>query len=198
MLNTPSSLSGPFIEAYCDNWPEIDDTAYIASTAAIMGSVRIGADCSIWHNVTLRGDANYITIGKGSNIQDNSVVHIDSGTSPTIIGEYVTVGHGAIVHACTLQDNSFVGMGAIVLDGAVVKSGAMVAAGALVPPGKTVPSGQLWAGSPAKLMRELDEATQHKFLQTAHKYVEFGRAARLGLAGGPYKFTPVPLPPKTN
>ena len=103
MLNTPSSLSGPFIEAYCDNWPEIDDTAYIASTAAIMGSVRIGADCSIWHNVTLRGDANYITIGKGSNIQDNSVVHIDSGTLPTIIGEYVTVGHGAIVHACTLQ-----------------------------------------------------------------------------------------------
>ena len=149
MLNTPSSLSGPFIEAYCDNWPEIDDTAYIASTAAIMGSVRIGADCSIWHNVTLRGDANYITIGKGSNIQDNSVVHIDSGTLPTIIGEYVTVGHGAIVHACTLQDNSFVGMGAIVLDGAVVESGAMVAAGALVPPGKTVPSGQLWAGSPA-------------------------------------------------
>ena len=72
MLKTPSSLSGPFIEAYCDNWPEIDDTAYIASTAAIMGSVRIGADCSIWHNVTLRGDANYITIGKGSNIQDNS------------------------------------------------------------------------------------------------------------------------------
>ena len=148
--------------------------------------------------MTLRGDANYITIGKGSNIQDNSVVHIDSGTLPTIIGEYVTVGHGAIVHACTLQDNSFVGMGAIVLDGAVVESGAMVAAGALVPPGKTVPSGQLWAGSPAKLMRELDEATQHKFLQTAHKYVEFGRAARLGLAGGPYKFTPVPLPPKTN
>ena len=89
-------------------------------------------------------------------------------------------------------------MGAIVLDGAVVESGAMVAAGALVTPGKTVPSGQLWAGSPAKLMRELDEATQHKFLQTAHKYVEFGRAARLGLAGGPYKFTPVPLPPKTN
>ena len=129
---------------------------------------------------------------------DPWVVHIDSGTLPTIIGEYVTVGHGAIVHACTLQDNSFVGMGAIVLDGAVVESGAMVAAGALVPPGKTVPSGQLWAGSPAKLMRELDEATQHKFLQTAHKYVEFGRAARLGLAGGPYKFTPVPLPPKTN
>ena len=185
MLNVPPSASGPTIEDYCGLSPEIDDTAYIASTAAIMGAVRIGADCSIWHNVTLRGDANYITIGKGSNIQDNSVVHIDSGTLPTVIGEYVTVGHGAIVHACTLQDRSFVGMGAIVLDGAVVESGAMVAAGALVPPGKIVPSGQLWAGSPAKLMRELDEATQTKFLQTAHKYVEFGRAARLGLDGGP-------------
>ena len=130
MLNVPPSASGPTIEDYCGLSPEIDDTAYIASTAAIMGAVRIGADCSIWHNVTLRGDANYITIGKGSNIQDNSVVHIDSGTLPTVIGEYVTVGHGAIVHACTLQDRSFVGMGAIVLDGAVVESGAMVAAGA--------------------------------------------------------------------
>ena len=198
MLNVPPSASGPTIEDYCGLSPEIDDTAYIASTAAIMGAVRIGADCSIWHNVTLRGDANYITIGKGSNIQDNSVVHIDSGTLPTVIGEYVTVGHGAIVHACTLQDRSFVGMGAIVLDGALVESGAMVAAGALVPPGKIVPSGQLWAGSPAKLMRELDEATQTKFLQTAHKYVEFGRAARLGLDGGPYSFKPVPLPPLTD
>ena len=195
-MNKMPSSSGPTIEPYCDNWPEIDDTAYIASTAAIMGSVRIGADASIWHNVTLRGDANYITIGKGSNIQDNSIVHIDSGVLPAIIGDYVTVGHSAIVHACTLQDYSFVGMGAIVLDGAVVESGAVVAAGALVPPGKIVPSGQLWAGSPAKLMRELDADAQAKFQKTATNYIEFGRAARLGLQGGPYNFTPVPLPPR--
>ena len=80
-MNKMPTGSGPTIEPYCDNWPEIDDTAYVASTAAIMGSVRIGADVSIWHTVTLRGDANYITIGKGSNIQDNSIVHIDSGAA---------------------------------------------------------------------------------------------------------------------
>jgi len=195
-MNKMMSGNGPTIEPYCGNWPEIDETAYIASTAAIMGAVRIGADASVWHNVTLRGDANYITVGKGSNIQDNSVVHIDSGVLPAIIGDYVTVGHAAIIHACTLQDYSFVGMGAIVLDGAVVESGAVVAAGALVPPGKIVPSGQLWAGSPAKLMRELDAAAQEKFKRTAANYIQFGRAARLGLAGGPYDFTPVPLPPE--
>ena len=100
-MNRMPGASGATIEPYCDNWPEIDDTAYIASTAAIMGSVRIGADASIWHNVTLRGDANYITIGKGSNIQDNSIVHIDSGVLPAIIGDYVTVGHSAIAVSYT-------------------------------------------------------------------------------------------------
>ena len=197
-MDDGSTQNLPTIEAYLGLVPEIEETAYVASTAAIIGAVRIGPDCSIWHNVTLRGDANYITIGRGSNIQDNSVVHIDSRTFPTIIGEYVTVGHGAIIHACTLHDNAFVGMGAIVLDGAVVESGAMVAAGALVPPGKTVPAGELWAGSPAKFMRALDGDTQKRFSQTAHSYVEFGRAARLGHSGGPYKFTPVPLPPKSD
>ena len=195
-MDSKTPHSQPTIETYLGLVPEIDETAYIASTAAIMGAVRIGPDCSIWHNVTLRGDANYITLGRGSNIQDNSVVHIDSRTMPTIIGEYVTVGHGAIIHACTLHDRAFVGMGAIVLDGAVVESGAMVAAGALVPPGKRVPAGELWAGSPAKFMRALDGEAQKRFSQTAHSYIEFGRAARLGLEGGPYTFEPIPLPPR--
>jgi len=186
----------PIIESYCGLMPEIDESAYIASTAAIMGAVRIGADCSIWHNVTLRGDANYITIGKGSNIQDNSVVHINSGSFPTIIGNYVTIGHSAIIHACKLDDHSFVGMGAIVMDGVHVESGAVVAAGALVTPGKTIPSGQLWAGNPARLMKELTPDAQKEFKQSAYNYIEFGRAARHGLAGGPYHFKPVPLPPK--
>ncbi len=184
----------PKIEPYLGVWPEIDDTAYIASSAVVMGAVRIGADASIWHNVTLRGDGNYITIGKGTNIQDNAVVHIDSQTLPAIIGEYVTVGHSAIIHACTLHDYAFVGMGAIVLDGAVVESGAVVAAGAVVTPGKTVPSGQLWAGSPARLMKEIDLKTQKGFQGNATRYIEFGRAARLGEAGGPYFFNAPKLP----
>lgn len=195
-MRHPPFNQQPTIEAYCGNLPEIDETAYIASTAAIIGSVRIGAHTSIWHNVTLRGDANYIIIGANSNIQDNSVVHINSSTLPTIIGDYVTIGHGAIIHACTLEDYSFVGMGAIVLDGAVVESGAVVAAGALVPPGKIVPSHQLWAGNPAKLMRVLDADGQKLFQKNALDYIEFGRAARLGIDADTGHFKPVSLPAK--
>ncbi|MGC6531149.1 MAG: gamma carbonic anhydrase family protein [Candidatus Puniceispirillaceae bacterium] len=195
--NTSSSIKmGPIIESFMGLSPEISDTAFLASSAVISGAVRIGDDANIWHNVTLRGDANYITIGQGTNIQDNSVVHIDSSQYPTIIGEKVTIGHSAVIHACTLEDRSFVGMGAIVMDGAVVQTGAMVAAGAMVTPGKTVPSGELWSGRPAKKMRELSEAEQEEITKSADRYIELGRAYRLGKSGGPYHlFTPRPLPP---
>ena len=190
------SQNTPLIESFLGLSPDIDETAFIAGSAVVSGAVRIGADCSIWHNVTLRGDANYITIGKGTNIQDNSCVHIDSSTYPTIIGKDVTIGHSAIIHACTLQDNSFVGMGAIVMDGAVVETGAMVAAGAMVTPGKTVPSGELWAGRPAKKMRDLNEREIKEIKISAERYVELGRAYRLGEAGAPFAlFSPRRLPP---
>ena len=196
-LKTTNS-TGPLIEAFMGLAPEIDDTAFIAASAVVSGAVRIGADCSIWHNVTLRGDANYITIGAGTNIQDNSCVHIDSAIYPTIIGQNVTIGHSAIIHACTLGDASFVGMGAIVMDGAIIESGAMVAAGAMVTPGKIVPSGELWAGRPAKKMRDLSENEKQGLHLSAGRYIEFGRAYRLGEAGGPYHhFTPRPLPPRS-
>ena len=186
--------SGPQIEPYLGLIPEIDETAYIARSAVLMGAVRIGADVSVWHNVTLRGDANYIIVGAGSNIQDNSVVHIDSYQHPTLIGARVTIGHSAIIHACTLEDDSFVGMGAIVMDGARVESGAMVAAGALIAPGKLVKSGELWAGNPGRKMRDLRDSEKQMIEQSAASYIEFGRAARLGEAGGPYGFTLKPLP----
>ena len=187
----------PLIESFMGLSPEISETAFLASSAVISGAVRIGDECSIWHNVTLRGDANYITIGAGTNIQDNSCVHIDSAKYPTIIGDFVTIGHSAIIHACTLGDRSFVGMGAIVMDGAVVESEAMVAAGAMVTPGKRVPTGELWAGRPAKKMRDLDDSERKALKTSALRYIEFGRAYRLGEAGGPYHtFTPRPLPPK--
>ena len=196
-MSKDSSQNAPLIESFMGLSPEIDETAFIAGSAVVSGAVRIGADCSIWHNVTLRGDANYITIGSGTNIQDNSCVHIDSARYPTIIGKDVTIGHSAIIHACHLQDKSFVGMGAIVMDGAIVESGAMVAAGAMVTPGKIVPSGELWAGRPAKKMRELSPDEVKEITISAARYVEFGRAYRLGEAGGPYKlFTPRPLPEK--
>ena len=185
------------VEDFMGLSPEISETAYIASSAVVSGAVRIGDDASIWHNVTLRGDANYITIGDGTNIQDNSCVHIDSAIYPTIIGRHVTIGHSAIIHACTLGDHSFVGMGAIVMDGATLEAGAMVAAGAMVTPGKTVPSGELWAGRPAQKMRDLTDKEKEGLKISALRYIEFGRAYRLGEAGGPYHyFTPRPLPPK--
>ncbi len=184
----------PKIESYLDNYPEIDKTAYIASSSSIIGAVRIGENVSVWHNVTIRGDLNYITIDKGSNIQDNTVIHIDSNVFPTIIGKYVTVGHSSIIHACELKDYSFVGMGAIILDGSVVESDAVVAAGAIVTPGKIVPSGEIWAGNPARFLKKNDLESIKKFRQTAEKYIEFARAAKFGLKGKPYKFNLKSLP----
>ena len=143
-----SSPTPPHIAAFLDHSPEIDDRAFIAPTAAVIGAVRIGADSSIWYQVTVRGDNNYITIGTGTNIQDNSCIHISSREFPTVIGNYVSVGHSALVHACTLEDHSFVGMGAIVMDGAVIERDGMLAAGALLTPRTRIPSGELWAGQP--------------------------------------------------
>ena len=111
-----------YIAAFMDLVPEIDSNAFIAPTAAVIGAVRIGANSSVWHQVTMRGDNNYITVGENTNIQDNSCVHIDSVKLPTIIGNNVTIGHSAIIHACTIEDRGFVGMGSIVTDGAVIES----------------------------------------------------------------------------
>ncbi len=140
--------------------PKIHESAFIAENAAIIGDVEIGPGSSIWYGVVIRGDMNYIRIGANSNIQDGTVIHVDSEGShstgrPTLIGDNVTVGHRAMLHACTLEDHCFVGMSATLLDGAVDESGAMVAAGALVTPGKRVLMGQLWGGTPAKYMRDL-------------------------------------------
>jgi len=184
-----------FIEPFLGQTPNINETAFIAKSAAIIGAVKIGEDCSIWHHTTIRGDANYVIIGKGTNLQDNSVVHIDSARFPTIIGDFVTIGHSAIIHACTLENHSFIGMGAIIMDGAVVESYSMVAAGALVTPGKNVPRGELWAGSPAKKMRDLT-TDEFKMIETsAGRYIEVGRAAKSGnIADPPTRFSVKPIP----
>lgn len=148
----------PLIRAYKGILPTISESAFIAENAVVIGDVVIGEESSIWYNVVLRGDVEKIRIGKRSNIQDGSVVHVTSNKFGTYIGDDVLVGHGAIIHGCTLESGSFVGMGASVLDGAVVESQAMIAACALVTPGKRVPSGELWGGNPAKKMRDLTEA----------------------------------------
>jgi len=135
--------------------PRIADDAFIASTAAVIGDVEIGAGSSIWYGCVLRGDVHEIRVGSGTNIQDGTIVHVTGGQYGCYIGSNILIGHAAMIHGCTLQDGCFIAMRATVLDGAGVETGAMVAAGALVTPGKRVLSGQLWAGTPAKHVRDL-------------------------------------------
>ena len=148
-------MSTPTILPFKGVWPTIAADAFIAPNATVIGDVVIGARSSIWFNCVLRGDVNYIRVGARTNIQDGTIVHVATSDGPTIIGNDVLIGHAAIIHGCTLEDGCFVGMAATVMDDAVVESGAMVAAGALVGPNKRVPHGQLWAGKPAKFLREL-------------------------------------------
>lgn len=165
--------------------PTIAASAFVAETAVVIGDVTIGEQASIWYGCVLRGDGNYIRVGARTNVQDGTIVHVNheregaAGTR-TIIGADVTIGHMALIHACTLEDGCFIGMQACVMDGAVVESGAMVAAGALVTPGKRVKRGELWGGSPARLMRRLTEAELKYFAYTVEHYLEMAESYRNG------------------
>jgi carbonic anhydrase/acetyltransferase-like protein (isoleucine patch superfamily) len=161
--------------------PRIDPSAWVAPTALVLGDVAIGAQSSVWFHCVLRGDTNFIRIGARTNIQDGSILHVNRKTFPCILGDDVTVGHAAIVHACTVEDGGFVGMGATVLDGAVIEAGGVLAAGALLPPGKRVGRNELWVGSPARLLRVLGTAERGEFAATGAHYVEL--AARHRAAG---------------
>jgi carbonic anhydrase/acetyltransferase-like protein (isoleucine patch superfamily) len=160
---------------YKDILPTIADDVFIAPNATIIGDVHIGAGSNIWFGCVIRGDVCPIRIGERTNIQDGTVIHVTRKTGPTTIGSGITVGHSALLHACTLEDDCFVGMHATVMDGAVVESGAMLAAGALLAPGKRVPSGQLWAGNPAKYFRDLKLEEAAFIPVSAQNYVELAR-----------------------
>ena len=151
--------------------PKIGPRVFIAPTATVIGDTEIGDQTNIWFGCTVRGDVHEIRIGARVNLQDGSVVHVTGGRFGTYIGDDVTIGHMALIHACTLEAGCFIGMKACVMDGAVVESGAMVAGGALVTPGKRVPSGELWAGNPAKKMRDLTEAERAGLTDTVGRYV---------------------------
>ncbi|MEQ8228672.1 MAG: gamma carbonic anhydrase family protein [Rhodospirillales bacterium] len=152
-----SSLRQPagVILPYRDKTPQIDDSAFIAENAVIIGDVTIGTKSSIWYNCVLRGDMNFIRIGNDTNIQDGTIVHVDSKGYPTILGDRVTVGHMAMLHACEIHDDAMIGMQATVMDGAVVGEGALIAAGALVTPEKKIGPGEVWSGRPAKFLRKV-------------------------------------------
>jgi carbonic anhydrase/acetyltransferase-like protein (isoleucine patch superfamily) len=136
--------------------PDIASDAYVAPSADLIGSVRLGAEASVWFNVVLRGDNDWIDIGPSSNIQDGSVIHTDEGV-PTKLGARVTVGHMAFLHCCTVGDESMIANGAMVLDRSVIGRHCIIAAGALVPPDKEIPEGSVVMGSPGKIVREVTE-----------------------------------------
>lgn len=149
--------------------PAIDRSAFLAEGARVIGDVRLGEDTSVWYNAVLRGDSDPITVGAGSNLQDNVSVHVDAGR-PVTIGRNVSVGHNAVVHGCTIEDGCLIGMGSVVLSGAVIGAGSLVAGGAVVLEGTVVPPGSLVAGVPAKVRRELTDDEKAAIVRNAETY----------------------------
>jgi len=141
--------------------PKVGEDCFLAETATLIGDVEIGDNCSIWYNAVLRGDVHYIRIGNNTNVQDNATIHATYQKSPTNIGNNVTIAHGAIVHGCTLQDNVMIGMNAVILDNAIVESNSIVAAGSVVTKGTVVESGSVYAGVPAKKVKDISPELLH-------------------------------------
>ncbi len=172
------------IRKFENHTPDIHPSAYIDETALVSGEVTIGEDSSVWPMTVIRGDVNFIKIGKRTNIQDTSVLHVTHASNehsvkitdsqigyPLIIGDDVTIGHKALLHACTIGNRVLVGMGSIVMDGVVVEDETIIAAGSLIPPKKVLESGYLWVGSPAKKARELTEKEKKYLKYSAEHYV---------------------------
>lgn len=173
---------GPIILPYKGIYPKIHDTAFIAPGVCIIGDVEIGAYTNIWFGVVIRGDVNKIRIGARTNIQDGTICHVTYNQADLMIGDEVTIGHNAILHGCHIHSLGFVGMGATVMDKCVVESKAMVAAGALISPGKVVKTGELWAGTPAKIMRPMTQQEGDYLPWSAEHYVKLGQTYKADLS----------------
>lgn len=180
----------PLIRPYLHHLPVLGEGAYIDPAAVVIGDVVLGDHVSVWPATVIRGDVNFIRIGARTNLQDGTVVHVSHdgphaklGGFATRIGSDVTIGHKAIIHACTIEDAVLIGMGAIILDGAVVKKHALVGAGALVPPGKVVGEGEMWLGSPARFARKLQESEIEALYYSAQHYVRLKEQYVSGLPG---------------
>ena len=172
-------MSGGVRLPYRNHMPTVAPDAFVAANATLIGQVEIGARANIWFGCVLRGDLAAIHVGALTNVQDGTVVHVSSiKNGDTWIGERVTIGHMALIHACRLEDRSFVGMKACVMDGAVVETGAWIAAGAVVTPGKRVKSGELWAGTPARPMRAVTAKEMHYIETLPERYAELAEQYR--------------------
>ncbi|MBW7836647.1 MAG: gamma carbonic anhydrase family protein [Sphingomonadales bacterium] len=153
-------------------YPKLGEGVFIAPGARIIGDVEIGDQSSVWFNCVVRGDVEIIRIGARTNIQDGTIVHVTGGQYGTFIGDDVLIGHMAIIHGCTLESRSFVGMGATVMDGCVIESGGMLAAGGLLTPGKRIAKGEMWAGRPARLARQISDDEMKQYLVGVGHYKE--------------------------
>jgi carbonic anhydrase/acetyltransferase-like protein (isoleucine patch superfamily) len=154
--------------------PKIGKDCFLAENATIVGQVTMGDQCSVWFNAVIRGDVHYIQIGNKVNVQDGAVIHCTYQKSPTIIGNNVSIGHNAIVHGCTIKDNVLVGMGSIIMDDCIVESNSIIAAGAVVTKGTHITSGSIYAGMPAKKIREVSPAlSQGEIDRIAEAYVTY-------------------------
>lgn len=160
-------------ESFLGAEPSYDDSNFIADTAVLSGDVTLGTGASIWHHCTLRGDVNWIRVGAETNVQDNTVVHVTHGTAPTDVGARVTIGHGAILHGCTIKDEVLVGMGATVLDHAVIGRHSLVGAQALVPKNTEIPPRSLVLGQPAEVVREVTDEEVDAIRQGADNYLRY-------------------------
>lgn len=167
--------SSPTLLPHDDKSPSLAADCRIAPNVVVVGDVTVGAEASLWWGVIIRGDDNYVKIGQRSNIQDGSIIHVTLKDYPTIIGDDVVVGHGARLHGCTVGDGALVGIAAIVLDGATIEPQGFLAAGSLLAPGKTVPSGELWAGNPAKKLRDLRPDDFEFMAWDAKHYVQLAK-----------------------
>ena len=161
--------------------PKISPTAWIAPSADVLGDVTLGENVSIWFGAVVRGDVNHIVIGDSTNVQDGTVIHVTQGGHPTIIGQRVTIGHKALLHACTVGDDCLIGMGSILLDGVEIGAGSIVGAGALVTPGKKFPPGSMILGSPAKVVRPVKPEERAAMIdQGCRNYLSYVEKYRSG------------------
>ncbi len=175
-MNSKTTIQGNILP-YRGILPSIHPSVFVAQNATIIGDTTIAEDASIWYGCVLRGDVNDIRIGKRTNIQDMTMIHCAELGQGTYLGDDITVGHSAVLHACTVEDNALIGIQACVMDDCIIENGAIVAAGALVTPGKIVKAGEVWAGSPAKKIRDVSEKdlsflaiNRERYVRLAHEY----------------------------
>ena len=155
--------------------PKIHDNCYISETASVIGDVTLSEDVNIWFGSVLRGDMNFIRVGSGTNIQDNTTIHVTTKTAPTEVGSGVTIGHNAIIHGCKIEDNCLIGMGSIIMDQVIIGNGTLIGAGSVVPQKMIIPPNSVVMGLPAKIIRKITKQERQEILERSKQYIELSK-----------------------